>query len=139
MRLPSPLPPGEGQGEGVDEGAGKGRLRRNATEAERELWKYLRAHRMAGYKFRRQYAIGSYIVDFAGVEARLVIEADGGQHLEQEGEDRTRTEYLESLGYRVLRFWNDEILVDTQTVLETIHTCLNDTSSPQPSPGGRGG
>jgi len=114
-------------------------LRRNATEAERVLWKYLRAHRMEGYKFRRQYVIEPYIVDFLCIEANLVVEADGGQHLEQAGEDESRTEYLESLGYRVLRFWNHDILTDTQAVLEKIHTYLNNIPSPQPSPGGRGG
>lgn len=115
------------------------RLRRNETDAERVLWKYLRAHRMGGYKFRRQYVIEPYIVDFVCLETRLIIEADGSQHLRQEGEDRVRTEYLEALGYSVLRFWNDEILTNTQTVLESIHTCLNNIPSPRPSPGGRGG
>jgi very-short-patch-repair endonuclease len=100
------------------------KLRRDSTDAERTLWKYLRAHRMAGYKFRRQYVIEPYIVDFICLEKRLIIEADGGQHLEQESYDRTRTEYLELLDYRVLRFWNHDILRDTQVVLETIRSFL---------------
>jgi very-short-patch-repair endonuclease len=100
------------------------KLRRDSTDAERTLWKYLRAHRMAGYKFRRQYVIEPYIVDIICLEKRLIIEADGGQHLEQESYDRTRTEYLELLDYRVLRFWNHDILRDTQVVLETIRSFL---------------
>ena len=100
------------------------KLRRDSTDAERTFWKYLRAHRMAGYKFRRQYVIEPYIVDFICLEKRLIVEADGGQHLEQESDDRARAEYLESLDYRVLRFWNHDILRDTQVVLETIRTHL---------------
>jgi len=100
------------------------KLRRDSTDAERTLWKYLRAHRMAGYKFRRQYIIEPYIVDFICLEKRLIVEADGCQHLEQESDDRIRTEYLESLDYRVLRFWNHDILRDTQAVLETIRSNL---------------
>jgi very-short-patch-repair endonuclease len=113
-------------------------LRKESTDAERLLWKYLRAHRMAGYKFRRQVVIEPYIVDFVCFEAMLVIEADGGQHLEQANEDRRRTAYLESMGYRVLRFWNNEILCDIESVLGKIHAFLIDIPSPQPSPGGRG-
>ncbi|HUT41758.1 MAG TPA: endonuclease domain-containing protein [Gammaproteobacteria bacterium] len=113
-------------------------LRKNSTDAERELWKYLRAHRMAGFKFRRQYVIEPYIVDFVCLEAKLIVEADGGQHLEQLEEDRTRTEFLESLGYKVMRFWNNDILIDTHAVLDSIHEGLNNIPSPQPSPGGRG-
>jgi len=113
-------------------------LRSDSIDAERELWKYLRAHRMAGFKFRRQMVIEPYIVDFVCIEARLIVEADGGQHLEQLEADRTRTEFLESLGYKILRFWNHDILSDAHAVLEKIRTYLNDVPSPQPSPGGRG-
>jgi len=94
---------------------------------------------MAGFKFRRQVVIEPYIVDFACFEARLIVEADGGQHLEQLEEDRTRTEFLESSGYKVLRFWNNDILRDTHAVLECIQAYLNNLASPRPSPGGRGG
>ena len=102
------------------------------------LWRYLRAHRMAGYKFKRQVVIESYIVDFVCLEARLIIEADGGQHLEQQEEDRIRTRNLESLGYRVIRFWNDEILRDTQAVVECIHNILIKSPLPSPPPEGEG-
>jgi very-short-patch-repair endonuclease len=114
-------------------------LRQQATDAERLLWKHLRAHRMADYKFRRQVVIEPYIVDFVCLEAMLIVEADGGQHLEQVEDDLKRSEFFESLGYKVVRFWNHEILGDIQTVLEQIHGALIDVPSPRPSPGGRGG
>ena len=113
------------------------RLRRNSTNAEQLLWYHLRAHRMAGYKFKRQAIIGSYIVDFVCFEARLVIEADGGQHSEQVEEDKRRTALLKSKGFRVIRFWNHEILFDTRNVLHEIHDRLINTPSPQPSPSRR--
>jgi very-short-patch-repair endonuclease len=114
-------------------------LRQQATDAERMLWSHLRAHRMSGYKFRRQVVIEPYIVDFVCLETRLIVEADGGHHLEQGDEDLQRSEYLESLGYKVIRFWNHEILGDIDIVLERIHSYLIEAPSPQPSPGGRGG
>ena len=115
------------------------RLRQQATDAERVLWKHLRARRMAGHKFRRQVVIEPYIVDFVCLEARLIVEADGGQHLEQVEDDLNRSIFLESLGYKVIRFWNHEILDDIHTVLERIHGSLIEAPSPQPSPGGGGG
>ncbi len=115
------------------------KLRHQSTDAERMLWKYLRAHRMAGYKFKRQVVIEPYIVDFVCIEVRLIVEADGGQHLEQVNDDVKRSVFLESLGYKVVRFWNHEILCDIHSVLEQIHSCLIEIPSPQPSPGGRGG
>ncbi len=115
------------------------KLRHQSTDAERMLWKYLRAHRMAGYKFKRQVVIEPYIVDFICLEARLIVEADGGQHLEQVERDVKRSLFLESLGYKVVRFWNHEILGDIHNVLEQIHSYLIEIPSPQPSPGGRGG
>ena len=75
------------------------KLRQQSTDAERILWKYLRAHRMAGYKFKRQVVIEPYIVDFVCLEARLIVEADGGQHQEQAADDLKRSVFLESLGY----------------------------------------
>ncbi len=93
---------------------------------------------MAGYKFKRQVVIESYIVDFVCFEAWLVVEADGGQHLEQEIEDARRTALLESRGFRVIRFWNHEILQDMQSVLGEIRRQLINIPSPQPSPEGRG-
>ncbi len=113
--------------------------RQQATEAERLLWRHLRNRRMDGYKFRRQAVIEPYIVDFVCLEAKLIVEADGGQHLEQMGDDIRRTAVLESMGYKVKRFWNNEILRDTDVVLEEIRRVLLEAPSPQPSPGGRGG
>jgi very-short-patch-repair endonuclease len=95
-------------------------MRHEPTDAEARLWTYLRAHRLEGVHFRRQYPIGTYIVDFCAVKPKLIIEVDGGQHLDQEEYDRERTEYLESKGYQVLRFWNNEVIVDIDTVLGVI-------------------
>ena len=114
-------------------------LRQQATEAERMVWKYLRAHRLADYKFRRQVVIEPYIVDFVCLEARLIVEADGGQHQEQAADDLKRSVFLESLGYKVIRFWNHEILCDIQAVLEQIHSSLIEAPSPLSSPEGSGG
>jgi very-short-patch-repair endonuclease len=112
--------------------------RRQASEAERTLWKYLRGHRLNGYKFRRQMIIDSYIVDFACLEARLIVEADGGQHVDQITYDERRTARLGSMGYRVLRFWNHEILCELQSVLEQIESALNEPPHPDPLPEGEG-
>ena len=95
-------------------------LRNNATDAERHLWQHLRGRRLAGYKFRRQYPIAGSIADFACIEANLVVELDGGQHVERSAEDAARTRRIECNGYRVLRFWNDDVLVRTEDVLEQI-------------------
>ena len=114
------------------------KLRRCSTDAERRLWHYLRNRQLAGFKFRRQVVIGNHVVDFACLEAKLIIEADGGQHAEQQAADAARTAELERKGFRVLRFWNHEILGETESVLERILAELNDTPSPRPSPGGRG-
>lgn len=99
-------------------------MRRNATDAERRLWYHLRAKRLQGYKFRRQHVIGPYIVDFVCLDRRLVIEIDGGQHLERRAQDAKRTAFLEQQGLRVLRFWNDEVLKDTEAVLTRILEAL---------------
>lgn len=79
---------------------------------------------MAGYKFRRQMVIEPYIVDFACIEARVIIEVDGGQHNEQKAKDAKRTMVLESMDYTVIRFWNNEVLSELNAVLERIHACL---------------
>jgi very-short-patch-repair endonuclease len=99
------------------------------TEAERRLWYLLRAHRFAGMKFKRQAMIGRYIVDFVSFHRRLVVEVDGGQHAESEADVR-RTQWLEHQGFRVLRFWNNEVLSNTGGVLDAIVT-----ASADPSPG----
>ena len=108
------------------------KLRRDSTEAERALWRYLRAHRLNGLKFKRQHPLGGYIVDFVCHEARLIIELDGGQHQERASADADRTRYLESCGYQVVRFWNDEVLKNMEGVLESI--LRSASPSPQPSP-----
>jgi very-short-patch-repair endonuclease len=92
-------------------------LRRRSTEAEKLLWRRLRARDLGGEKFRRQVPIGPYYVDFVAFEPRLVIEVDGGQHAD-DGPERTR--YLEAEGFRILRFWNNEVLRNTDGVLRTI-------------------
>jgi very-short-patch-repair endonuclease len=96
------------------------RLRRDQTEAEAKLWSRLRNKRLGGHHFYRQQPIGPYIVDFCSRSRKLIIEVDGSQHLDQQTEDDARTVYLQSQGYQVLRFWNDEVLRDTDTVLQVI-------------------
>ena len=102
-------------------------LRANMTDAERLLWKHLRAHRLNGHKFRRQQPLGPYIVDFVHCCARLVVEADGGQHNESET-DKQRDTWLQEQGFQVLRFWNNDILQNTDAVLEVIFRAV--TASP---------
>ena len=98
-------------------------LRVTMTDAERRLWACLRGRRLVGYKFRRQHPLGRYILDFACIEHRLAIEADGGQHSESASDER-RTAWLERQGWRVLRFWNNEILTNTEGVQEMILEAL---------------
>ncbi|MCF7530117.1 endonuclease domain-containing protein [Neisseria lisongii] len=101
-------------------------LRCNMSEAEQKLWQHLRANRLDGYKFRRQQPIGHYIADFMCLSPKLIIEADGGQHNEQQTYDRERSEYLTNLGFTILRFWNHEILQQTDNVLaEILNTLQN--------------
>jgi very-short-patch-repair endonuclease/succinate dehydrogenase flavin-adding protein (antitoxin of CptAB toxin-antitoxin module) len=106
-------------------------LRRNMTDAEKLLWHHLRGHRFIGAKFKRQQPLGNYIVDFVCFESRLVIEVDGGQHLESD-QDMQRDGWLRDQGFKVLRFWNNEVLGETEAVLEKIFQTI--TPSPQPSP-----
>jgi very-short-patch-repair endonuclease len=108
-------------------------LRSNMTDAERRLWYRLRAHRFAGVKFKRQVPIGPYVVDFACMGRKLVLEIDGGQHAEN-SMDRVRDEWLGQQGYVVLRFWNTDVLRSTDAVLERILTSLQ-TCGGNPSPG----
>jgi len=95
-------------------------LRKRSTDAERLLWSRLRGKQAGGYKFRRQQPIGDFIVDFTCFELRLIIEVDGGGHSEQIEADQKRTAWLESQGFRVVRYWNNEVLLQTQGVLEAI-------------------
>ena len=96
------------------------KLRRNATDAEILLWGRLRRRQLNGYRFRRQHPIARYVVDFACVSERLIVELDGGQHTDQIRQDKARSRELEAMGYRVLRFWNDDVLRDVDAVLEGI-------------------
>jgi len=96
------------------------RLRRNQTDAERVLWFQLRNRRLNGLKFKRQVPIDRFVVDFCCAEARLVIELDGGQHSAQVNKDLDRTKILGAMGYLVLRFWNNDVLQNTDGVLEEI-------------------
>ena len=96
------------------------KLRREQTNAEGKLWYLLRNRRLAGYKFKRQFPIGPFIADFACAELKLIIEADGGQHADQKTYDARRTHWLESEGWRVLRFWNNEVLENIEGVTETV-------------------
>lgn len=96
------------------------RLRRDMTDAEKHLWKYLRNRQFEGLKFRRQQPVQNRIADFLCFEIKLIIELDGGQHSEQIAEDDERTRQLEAAGYTVLRFWNNDVLANTEGVLEAI-------------------
>jgi very-short-patch-repair endonuclease len=98
-------------------------LRHTMTDAEKRLWSALRDRRLDGHKFKRQHPIGAYIADFACIESRLIVEADGGQHADNEP-DQKRTAWLKSQGWRVLRFWNNDILANTRGVVETIAETL---------------
>lgn len=101
-------------------------LRQYQTQTEAVLWEHLRARRLAGFKFRRQYVIGQYIADFACVEAKLIIELDGGHHAdaEQVAYDAVRTEFLQALDFRILRFWNSEVEGNLRKVLKDIEEAL---------------
>jgi very-short-patch-repair endonuclease len=114
-------------------------MRNAPTEAERKLWWHLR-HRLpvAHTHFRRQVQIGRYIVDFASHRSKLAIEIDGGQHAERLNEDLQRTWRLNAEGYRVLRFWNNDVLSNIDGVLTAIYHALTRTPTPDPSPQGGG-
>ena len=91
-------------------------LRNNPTDVERLLWQHLRKKQMVGLKFRRQQPVDNYIVDFICLENKLIIEVDGGQHSLQKVEDEKRKAYLEKNGFKVLRFWNNEVLENMEGV-----------------------
>ena len=135
--LPLPLA-GEGRGEGPFFLIGKTNsraraLRRDSTDAERLLWRRLRDRQLGGFKFRRQATVGPYVADFLCVEAGLVVEADGGQHTADR--DAKRSAFLTAQGLRVLRFWNNDILENSEGVLQTILAAARGQGEEQvPSP-----
>lgn len=106
-------------------------LRRTMTDAEQVVWRHLRNRQLLGWKFRRQHEISCYIVDFVCTEAMLIIELDGGQHADQVVYDERRTQQLQAMGYRVVRFWNNDVLLDIESVLTVI---LDTLASPAPHP-----
>jgi len=103
-------------------------LRKKSTPAERKLWSKIRDDQL-GVTFRRQHAVGNYIPDFCSPKAKLIIELDGSQHLEQEEYDTERTEYLESLGYRVIRFWNNDVMNNMDGLILAIIHAMEDEAS----------
>lgn len=111
-------------------------LRKTFTDAERSLWQKLRNRELAGWKFRRQHSIGPFIVDFVCIEKKLILEVDGGQHAENTDSDAKREEFLKENGYKVLRFWNNTVLQESESVLNAILLSLQEdrTPSPRPSP-----
>ena len=114
------------------------RLRREMTEAERKLWRFLRDRPLVGVKFRRQVPIGNFIADFCCLDSRLIVELDGGQHAEQEKADELRSRLLAEKGFRVLRFRNDQVLKGAQFVVEEILSVIaSEQRARAPSPGVR--
>ena len=108
-------------------------LRRDQTDAERKLWSRLRAAQL-GVKFRRQHPVAGYYADFCCVEHRLIVELDGGQHVEQQPRDAQRTQDLQAAGFHVMRFWNDDALLRTDDVLEAVVRALGEERPPHPNP-----
>ena len=102
-------------------------LRKELTPAEWKLWSVLRSNKLHGVSFRRQHAIGNYIVDFVSIKEKLIIELDGSQYLEQTEYDEERTKYLESQGYQVVRFWNDQIEKEMDGVVCAIEVMLGES------------
>jgi very-short-patch-repair endonuclease len=99
-------------------------LRADSTPAERRLWSYLKLKNLCGARFRRQYAIEGYIVDFCCLKERLIVELDGSQHRDNVSYDERRTRILEHQGFRVLRFWNGDVMQNIEGVVDTILQAL---------------
>ena len=100
-------------------------LRKNQTDAERALWQRLRNRQLLGVKFRRQVPIKGYVADFAALEIKLIIELDGSQHIENKEADEIRTGFLQREGYKVIRFWNNDVLLRIDYVLEFIFQAVS--------------
>jgi very-short-patch-repair endonuclease len=107
-------------------------LRNHATDAERHLWQHLRRRQLGGHRFRRQVPIFGYIADFACLDAKLVIELDGGQHQQHSSYDERRDRRIEARGFRVLRFWDNQVFQETSAVLDIILRAL-ESNSPHPN------
>ena len=107
-------------------------MRKTFTDAEMRLWQVLRGRNLKEFKFRTQHPLGPYIADFICLDRRLVIEVDGGQHVEQALYDNKRTGDLAAAGYRVLRFWDNDVLLKTNDVMEAIYQVLH--AAPHPNP-----
>ena len=113
------------------------RLRKEMTDAERKLWRFLRASQLEGLKFRRQHQIPPYITDFCCIEKKLIIELDGSQHTESS--DAPRTRVLRAQGWQILRFWDHDVLLAAEAVVEAIWNATGKPDPhPNPSPDGRG-
>jgi very-short-patch-repair endonuclease len=114
-------------------------LRLQSTDAERRLWSHLRRKQIEGVRFRRQFPLGRYIVDFACFDARLIVEVDGGQHAAQQEADQKRQQWLATQGYKVIRFWNNDVLANTEAVVGEIQRAvIGRRAHPPPSPSRRG-
>jgi very-short-patch-repair endonuclease len=107
-------------------------LRHHATDAERALWYRLRSRGLSNHRFRRQHPVCGFFADFACVERKLIVELDGGQHADRLTEDMRRTDVLERAGWRVIRFWDDDVLLRCDEVLEAILAALEGCSAPSP-------
>ena len=108
-------------------------MRREMTEAELKLWSIVRNRSLIGAKFRRQVPIGNYVADFCCLGLRLIVELDGGQHAEQEAADTSRSRFLAKEGFRVLRFWNDQVLSGSEFVVAEILAAISeDERAPSP-------
>ncbi|MBL8674348.1 MAG: DUF559 domain-containing protein [Rhodospirillales bacterium] len=102
------------------------RLRRDQTDAESKLWRRLREHPPSGARFRRQHPIGPFFADFVCVAVKLIVELDGGQHDAERDADLRRTRWLESSGWRVLRFWNTDVIENVDGVIDRITAAMRD-------------
>lgn len=111
-------------------------LRKNSTDSEKLLWRNLKGRQLEGFKFRRQQPIGLYVVDFVNFKRGIVIEIDGGQHAVEKEKDKERDRWLGKQGFEILRFWNNEVLENTEGVLEVIRRRF---LSPSPTPPTKGG
>ncbi|HET6586183.1 MAG TPA: DUF559 domain-containing protein, partial [Oleiagrimonas sp.] len=123
----------------IKQGRLQRRLRNNATDAERLLWRHLRGRQLDGCKFRRQHPFADYVLDFVCLERMVAVELDGGQHAEQLDADELRSVFLRKAGFRVLRFWNNQVFEETDGVLEVILGVLLERRGygehhPHPSP-----